>query len=186
VAKIVSGPVIPLTDGIFGRTNSPVMALNTTTNDAIIAVSVGTPELAIVDLVHSTVNYFTGVGDGTVQGIGVDSADNVACTTTLTDFSVEFYNLATQTGIVEPIPGAGGEQQSGTDVQFDSVNKLFLILQPICSQGNGSCVEVYDTQGNWVEAITSLSADSTHIAFNPSERTGFIQSSNTELESFAY
>jgi hypothetical protein len=145
VANNTFGPVVKLPD-IFSRNDSPVIALDTTTNDAIVAVATDVPELAIVDLAKGKFQEFTGLGAGHVQGIAVDSAGGTACTTTLNDYSVEFYNLATQTGFKEIMPGAGGEIEAGTDVQFDPLNDLFLIAQPTCSKGPDSCIEVFDTK----------------------------------------
>ncbi|HEY6577823.1 MAG TPA: hypothetical protein VIY09_00745, partial [Rhizomicrobium sp.] len=185
VANNTFGPLVPLEIRYFSYHNSPVMALDTATNDAIVAAGLDVPELAVVDLVTSNVNEFAGLGAGHVDGIAVDSADGIACTTTLNDYSVEFYDLANNSGFLETLPGAGGETQAGQDVQFDPVNKLFLIDQPNCSQGPGACIEVYDTQGNWVKAVSGLDS-SGHIAFNPNTRTGFMQSGFFELQSFSY
>jgi hypothetical protein len=189
-----SGPKIELKDPIFSEPDNPVVALDAVTNDAIVAAgsseSHTNPELAVVDLTKSTVSQFAGLGAGEVNGIAIDSTDGIACTATQEDH-LEFYNLATETGFQEAIQGATGDLQAGTDVQYDPVNHLFLILQPDCSQGADSCIEVYDTKGKWVEAVSGLTVANglvtrEHIAFNPNTRTGYIQSAPSELESFAY
>ena len=88
---------------------------------------------------------FTGVGLGDVNGIGVDPETGTVCTTTEIDFSVEFYDLATQSGSVQALPGAFNQIFSGADVQFDPVNRLFLVAQPVSSTaGSGSSIHVYD------------------------------------------
>jgi hypothetical protein len=192
VATNVSGPKIQLTDETFSEADSPVMALNASTNIAIVAATLQghAPELALVDLTAATVSKFAGVGAGPVNGIAVDSADNIAVTSTADD-KIEFYNLETETGTQQTLRGADSDLQAGTDVQFDPINDLFLILQPDCSEGTDSCIEVYDTRGNWVKAVAGLAiaeglVTNQHIAFNPNTRTGFIQSSASTLDSFAY
>jgi hypothetical protein len=190
VATNVSGPKIQLTDDVFRGTNGPVVALNTATNIAVVGAGFTTPELAIVDLTKSTVSEFTGLGAGGINEIAVDSADNIACTTTQED-GVEFYDLATLKGKRETLKGAQGDLQAGADVQYDAVNGLFLILQPDCSEGSASCIEIYTKQGKWVKAVAGLTlaqglVTRQHIAFNPNTRTGFVQSQASQLESFAY
>src|SRR5262249_17986131 len=90
------GPSITLTDSVFGFNDSPVIGMNSVTNQAVVASSTGgiltQPTLAIVDLATGDVNEFTGIGFGFVNGIAIDSANNLACTTTEVDFSVEFYD----------------------------------------------------------------------------------------------
>ena len=191
VATNVSGPITRLTDNVFGYSNYPVVALNTVTGNAIVgAAGAGytTPELAIVDLAKGKVTEFSGVGAGEVDGIAVDSADNIACTTTQADYSVEFYDLATQSGFKETLNGATGEFEAGYDVQFDPVNKLFLIDQEACDVQGDGCVDVYDTSGNWLEAPSAPGFS--HIALNPNTRTGFLQLRDNdkfdELGSFTY
>jgi hypothetical protein len=81
--------------------------------------------------------------------------------------------------------------QSGQDVEFDPVNKLFLVGQEYTSTGaSGSSIQVFDTQGNFVESINGLSlpASSTLIALNPNTRTGYVEvpPSGTELQGFSY
>lgn len=189
-ASNTASPKVQLKNRAFAYINSPVIAQNTATNVAVVASSSGSPELAIVDLTKLTVSEFSGLGEGRVNGIAVDSTDNIACTTTADD-NLEFYDLATGTGTEQTIQGATSDYQAGADVQFDAVNNLFLILQPDCSEGSGSCIEVYDTKGTWVEAVAGLTlaqglVTPEHIAFNPTTRTGFLQSAASDLASFAY
>jgi hypothetical protein len=191
VAANTSGPITRLTDDVFGDSNYPVIALDTTTNRAVVAAAGSgfyvTPELAVVDLVNGGFTEFAGVGNGEVNGIAVDSADGIACTTTLNDWSIEFYDLATETGVSKTLNGATGEYEAGYDVEFDSVNKLFLIDQEYCASQGGGCIDVYDTSGNFVEAVSAPGFG--HIAFNPNTRTGFLELNDgtfNELESFSY
>jgi len=130
---------------------------------------------------------FACVGIGAALGLGVDSADDIACTTSYADWSIEFYDLKTKTGTKQTLPGATGVFFDGGDVQFDPINDLFLIDQPMCSDGGGSCVYAYTPQGQMVEVVAGL-ADFGHIALNPGTRTGFMLAGalGNELQSFSY
>ena len=189
------GSQVTLSDPIFDFNTSPVMAYDSATNTAVVASSDGCrtcgTELALADMTLGSVSEFAGLGIGTVNGIAIDSADGIACTTTEIDFGVEFYDLATQTGFEVSMEGANSQLQSGQDVEYDPVNKLFLIGQVDTSTGNsGSSVQVFDTQGNFVEAINGLDSPSSPvlIALNPNTRTAFIivAHAGNELQSFSY
>lgn len=194
VAANTFSPKVRLKDPVFGFENSPVMAFDSATGMAVIASSNGCrscgTEIALADLVRGGVTEFAGRGLGFVNGVAVDSADGIACTTTEIDFGVEFYDLATKTGFEVNMHGATGQEQSGADVEFDPVNKLFLIGQPVSSTGSGSSVQVFDTGGNFVEAIDGLSlpVSPALIALNPNTRTAFVWEApgGTALESFTY
>jgi hypothetical protein len=206
VGANTSGPFIPLTDSVFSSSDSPVMAYDSTTNQAVVAASTGAvggppPVFALVNLTTRAVSEFKGLPGpppfraGFVNGIAVDSADGIACTTTELDFSVEFYNLKKKTGFAAPLPGATGQLQSGSDVQFDPVNKLFFVAQSVSSTGAGSSIQVYDTKGNLVESLNGFNFSNafnvvfTHIALNPSNRSGYVDgpdSGVTEIQSFTY
>jgi hypothetical protein len=194
VAANSFGPEVGLTDPIFDFDNSPVMAFDPVTSTAVVASSnacrtCGT-ELALADLVHGTLAEFAGLGLGFVNGIAVDSADGIACTTTEIDFGVEFYDLATRTGFKVNMPNATSQEQSGTDVEYDPLHKLFLVGQPVSSTGSGSSVQVFDTKGNFVDSINDLSlpVSPALIAINPNTRAGFVWEapSGTALQTFAY
>jgi hypothetical protein len=168
------------------------MAFDSATNQAVVAASTGCydclPTLALVDVAKGTNTNFTGVGFGYVQGIAVDAADGIACTSSFEDFSLEFYNLATQSGFKVTLENADSPAQAGEDVEFDPVNKLFLVQQYITSTGSsGSSIQVYGTQGNYVESINGLSlpASASLIALQPSKRIAFLYGL-TELVSFNY
>ena len=78
-------------------------------------------------------------------------------TSTYGDSGVEFYNLADHTGFEETLPNCTSPACSGFYVEFDPVNKLFLVAQPISSQvNNQSTIYVYDTQGNLIETLNGL------------------------------
>ena len=202
VAANTFGPVIKITDSTnFGSGVPPAMAYDSNTNQAFLGGGTGCfgcrPVMGLVDLTKGTLTEFTGVGFGFVNGAAVDSADGIACTTTEDDASVEFYDLQTQTGFTVVLPGSGGQQFfSGADVEFDSINKLFLIAQPSSSSApSGSTIYVYDTKGNLQETLNGFSFSNTfnvipaHIALKPSNRSGFVDGPSagvTEIQSFTY
>src|ERR1035438_2670892 len=200
------GPLITLTDPVFFFSDIPVMAYDSKTNQAVVAASTGAvggppPVFALVDLTTGKVTEFNGLPGappfraGTVNGLAVDSADGIACTTTELDFSVEFYNLKKKTGFAVTLPGATGQLQSGSDVEYDPVHKLFFVAQSVSSTGSGSSIQVYDTKGNLVESLNGFNFSNasnvvfTHIALNPSNRSGYVDgpdSGVTEIQSFTY
>lgn len=194
VAANTFGSVIKINDSIFDHNNSPVMAYDSATNQAVIGGSNGcfgcSTEIGLVDLATGKQTEFAGLGFGFINGIAVDPATGIACTTTEDDFSVEFYNLAKQQGIIVQIPGASSQAQSGLDVELDPIHKLFLVGQEFSSTGSGSSIQVFDEQGNYIESINGLSlpASSTLIALHPSERAGYVlvTPALTELQSFTY
>jgi hypothetical protein len=206
VAANTFGSMITLTDPTFQFANAPQIAYNNATNQAVVASSdsaVGGPPpvLALVDLATGTVNEFTGIPgpppfrQGSINGLAVDSEDGIAVTTTELDFRVEFYNLQTQTGFAVVLPGATGQLQSGSDVEYDPINKLFFVAQSVSSTGPGSSIQVYDTNGTLVESLNGFNFSNTfnvigtHIALNPSNRSGYVDGPNsgvTEIQSFTY
>jgi hypothetical protein len=206
VAANTSGPFITLTDPAFFFSDSPVIAYDSKTNQAVIAASTGAvggppPVVALVELTTGKVSEFNGLPGpppyraGTVNGIAVDSADGIACTTTELDFSVEFYNLKKKTGFAVTLPGATNQLQSGSDVEFDQIHNLFFVAQSVSSTGAGSSIQVYDTKGNLVESLNGFNFSNafnvvfTHIALNPTNRSGYVDgpdSGVTEIQSFTY
>ena len=201
VAANTFGPVISITDEDFVNGGNPPMAYDSVANRAVLGhAKLGNPfvpgKIATVDLTTGAFTKFTGVGLGDVNGIAVDPVTGTAGTTTEIDFSVEFYNLATQTGSVQPLPGALNQFFSGADVQFDPVNRLFLVAQPNSSTASsGSSIHVYDVAGNLIESIDGLSFSNAgsvipaHIALNPARRLGFVDGPDLEvsqIQSFTY
>lgn len=201
VAANTFGPVIEVTDEDFTSGADPGFAYDSVTNQAVLGhAKLGNPfvpgEIATVDLTTGAFVKFTGVGLGDVNGLAVDSSSGTAVTTTEIDFSVEFYNLATQTGFAQPLPGATQQFFSGADVEFDSVNQLFLVAQPNSSTASsGSSIHVYDVAGNLIESINGLNFSNAfnvipaHIALNPSRRIGFVDGPDIaagQIESFNY
>jgi hypothetical protein len=206
VAENTFQPAVDLTDPTFMESNAPQVGYDNVTNLAVVASSdsaVGgpPPQIALVDLTLGTVTQFTGIPgpfpfrQGSINGAAVDSEDGVLCTTTEVDFRVEFYDLKTQTGFAEVLPGASGQLQSGTDVEYDPINKLFLVAQSFSSTGSGSSIQVYNPQGKLVESLNGFNFSNasnvigTHIALNPNTRSGYVDgpdSGVTEIQSFTY
>jgi len=195
VAANTFGPVITLSNPVLGANNSPVMAIGSVTNRAVVAASVGAPgdrpTIAEVDLSTGDIVEFTGIGSGFVNGIAIDSLDGIACTSTEIDFGLDFYDLAAQTGFRVPMHNATNQSQSGTFVRFDPVNKLFLVEQELSSTApSGSSIQVFDTQGHFIKAINGLSlpASPAFIALNPSRRMGYVLVTPglNRLQSFTY
>ena len=196
------GPVVKITDSNNFASVPPPIAFDSNTNQAILGGGNGCfgclPVIGLVDVVNAKFSEFVGVGFGFINGLAVDSADGVFCTTTEDDATVEFYNLSTQTSFNEvELPGSGGQQFfSGADVEFDPINKLFLVAQPnTSSASSGSSIYVYDTAGNLQETLNGFSFSNTfnvvamHIAIKPSTRSGFVDGPNsgvTEIQSFTY
>lgn len=198
VAANTFGPVIKIQDSFNFGSVPPPMAYNTVTNQAILGGGDGCfgclPVIGVADLGKGTFTEFTGIGFGFVNGIAVDSADNIACTTTEDDANVEFYDLATQSGFTVVLPNSGQQQFfSGADVEFDAIHKLFFVAQPNSSSSTGSSIYVYDTNGALQETLNgfsfsnSFSVIAMHIALNPGTRTGFVDGPSTgELQGFSY
>jgi hypothetical protein len=186
IAANTFGPVIEGTDPDFTSGANPGFAYDSATNQAVLGhATLGNPfvpgKIATVDLTTGTFTKFTGVGRGDVNGLAVDPATGTACTTTEIDFSVEFYNLATQTGFAQPLPGATQQFLSDADVEFDPVNNLFLVAQPNSTTApSGSSIHVYDVSGNLIESINGLNFSNAfnvvpaHTALDPGRRIGFV------------
>lgn len=201
VAANTFGPVVQIKDSNNFGSVPPPTAYDTVTNQAIMGGGNGCfgcrPVIGLANLSSGAFSEFTGIGFGFVNGMAADSADGIFCTTTEDDANVEFYQLATETGIAEPLPGSGSQQIfSGADVEFDPIHKVFLIAQPVSSSSSsGSTIYVYDTQGNLKETLNGFSFSNSfnvvpaYIALHPSQRTGFVDGPDSgvnELQSFTY
>jgi hypothetical protein len=195
------GPIIKIQDSLNFGSVPPPIAYNTMTNEAILGGGDGCfgcfPVIGVANLVTGTFTEFTGIGFGFVNGIAVDAADNIAVTTTEDDASVEFYDLATETGFTVVLPNTGEQQIfSGADVEYDATHKLFFVAQPVSSQTPaGSTIYVYDINGNLQETLNGFNFSNAfnvvamHIGLHPSTRTGFVDGPNagvTEIQSFTY
>ena len=195
------GPVFSITDQDFTSGGDPGFAYDNRANRAVLGhARLGNPFapgfIATVDLTTGAFSKFQGVGLGDVNGLAVDPSNGTVCTTTEIDFSVEFYNLATQTGFAQPLPGAVNQFYSGADVEFDPVNGLFLVAQPNSSTSqSGSSIHVYDRVGNLIESLNGFNFSNAgnvipaHIALKPGARSGFVDGPDPgvrEIESFTY
>jgi hypothetical protein len=201
VASNTFGPVVRITDSQNFGSVPPPIAYDSVTNKALLGGGPGCfgcrPVFGVVDLTAGSFTEFTGTGFGFINGLAVDSADGIACSTTEDDASVEFYDLSTQRGFTVVLPGSSGQQFfSGADVEFDSIHKLFLVAQPNSSSApSGSTIYVYDIHGNLQETINGFSFSNAfsvipaHVALHPSLRTGYIDGPDTgvsELQAFTY
>jgi len=200
VANNTFGPIVKITDSTNFASVPPPIAYDSVTNQAVLGGGTGAfgrrPVIGVVDLTAGRFTEFEGIGFGFVNGIAIDSADGIFCTDTEDDASVEFYNLATQTGFTVVLPGSGEQQiYSGADVEFDPVHKLFLIAQPVSSSApSGSTIYVYDTSGRLQETINGFNFPGgnvvpVHVALHPSLRSGYVDGPDpgvTEIQSFTY
>jgi hypothetical protein len=191
------GPVVKITDSNnFGSVEPPI-AFDSKTNQAVLGGGPGCfgclPVIGVADLARGSFTEFTGIGFGFINGVALDSADGIACTTTEDDASVEFYDLKTQTGFSVQLPGSGGQQFfSGADVEYDPMHRVFLIAQPNSSSGHGgSTIYVYDTKGNVKQILNGFSFSNAfnvipmHIALVPKHRAGFVDDP-AGIRSFRY
>jgi hypothetical protein len=201
VAANTFGPIIKIQDSLNFASVPPPIAYNTMTNEAILGGGDGCfgcfPVIGLANLVTGTFTEFTGIGFGFVNGIAVDAADNIAVTTTEDDASVEFYDLATETGFTVVLPNTGEQQIfSGADVEYDATHKLFFVAQPVSSQtSTGSTIYVYDINGVLQETLNGFNFSNAfnvvamHIGLHPSTRTGFVDGPSagvTEIQGFTY
>jgi hypothetical protein len=195
------GPVISINDQDFSNFPDPGFAYDAFRNRAILGHAfLGNPFIAgwiaTVDLASGTFTKFRALGLGDVNGVAYDPVSDTACVTTEIDFSVAFYNVATQSGFIQPLPGAANQFFSGAAVEFDPVNRLFLVAQEHSStSSSGSSIHVYDVSGNLIESLNGFSFSNAfnvvpaHIAINPNRRTGFVDGPDegvTQLQGFSY
>ena len=193
LATNVSGPAIQLVDPLFTGGVPPVLAFDNVTNQAVLAQSQGAPftvpHINLVDLTTGGITDFGGAGFGFVNGIAVDSATGIACTTTETDNRAQFYNLATESVFQVELPLIG--KYSAANVVADTTHKLFLIAHPVpFSLGQ---IHVYTEDGDLVESITGIvmGPGGVIMAINPGKRIGFTQvpganQASSALQSFNY
>jgi len=195
VAAGTFGPVLRVDDPVFDENNSPVVALWDDGNEAVLAGSHGCfncpTAIGRLDLATGTLDSFTGLGKGFVNGLAVDSTTGIACTTTEDDFSVEFYDFVQGTRRLVVLPNAFSQQQSGGAVAVDPIHRLFLVGQEFSSTAlRGSSIQVFDEQGNFVESLNGfrLPASPAAMVLDPARRTGFVivTPELTSLQSFTY
>lgn len=200
IAANTFGPVVQITDSFNFGSVPPPIAYNSVTNQAILGGGDGCfgcqPVLGIADLSQGTFSEETGFGLGFINGIAVDSVDNIACTTTEDDATVEFIDLNRHSATFVVLPNSGGLQFfSGADVEFDALHRVFFVAQPNSSVSSGSTIYVYDIKGNLRETLNGFSFSNTfnvipmHIALHPSVRAGFVDGPSAtvnQLQGFSY
>jgi hypothetical protein len=201
VAANTFGPVVDITDSYNFGSVPPALAYDSKTNQAILGGGDGCfgcrPEIGLVDLTAGTFSEFTGIGFGFINGMAVDSADGIFVTDTEDDAGVEFYHLASEEGFEVTLPGSGSNQIfSGADIEYDPINKLFLVAQPVSSSSaSGSTIYVYNIGGELQETLNGFSFSNSfnviamHIALHPKQRSGFVDGPDagvTEIQSFTY
>lgn len=212
VAANTFGKVIPLDPNSFGGANAPQLGQFASANKAIIAESpdggaVGgeAPINFVFDLTTGKSTQFNGYNNGEfhagyVTGLATDVNTGVTATATELNAQVEFYDMASETGIAAvQLPCTGDTDQlfSGGAIAVDPVNKLFLVTEPnnACNNGSGSAIIVYDEAGNYVETIDGFQAPQGVVlnpppAINPQTRTGWVfggPSGNvSQLQQFFY
>ena len=197
------GPIIDITDPDFTQEAPPVIAFDPLGNRVVLGHDkpspfILPPVIGFVDLATGSFVKQTGLGLGVINGIAVDSEDGVLCTDTSFDSAVQFYTLSDFTGISVFLPGHDPQTStaSGGDIEFDPINKLFLVAQSF-SDGqlnNGSSIHVFDLTGNLVESIDGLNFQGgdnvfpIHITLNPNRRIGFVNGPDltTAIQSFSY
>jgi hypothetical protein len=198
------GPAIDIINPNFTSEAPPVMAFDATGNQAILGHDkpspfILPPVILFVNLTTGNSLQKTGLGLGVINGIAVDSEDAILCTDTSFDSAVQFYDLNNfSAGISVLLPGADPQTStaSGGDIEFDPINKLFLVAQEFFdgSLTDGSGIQVYDLAGNLVESIDGLNFQGgfnvfpVHITINPSRRMGFVNGPDltTAIQSFSY
>ncbi len=196
------GPAIEITDLNFITEAPPIIAFDPIRNQAILGHDkpspfILPPLIGFVDLATGSFEVKTGLGLGVINGVAVDSEDGVLCTDTSFDTAVQFYNLTDFTGISVLLPGSkpDGSLAAGTDIEFDPINKLFLVAQEFSGTAeSGSSIQVYDLAGNLVESIDGLNFQGgfnvfpIHITLNPRRRMGFVNGPDltTAIQSFSY
>ena len=187
--KQTFGKEITMTSPDFEPFTPVAFAFDVKTNAGVLAEAQGcnycVMQVGLVNLDTGNFDEFQGLGKG-LQGLAVDSDDGVACTTSADTASVQFYDLKTQTGIIEDLPGGVGQAQSGFDVEYDPIHKLFLVFQPD-GPGEHNFMQVYDPKGNLVDSIDfgPYNHFGGYIALQPKQRSGFL-GEGPILRSFTY
>jgi hypothetical protein len=187
VAANTFGKPVIIKDSDFSQLS--LMDFDSKTNQAVVTGSVGcfdcSEKIALVDLTKNSVTYFAGIGLGGMNGIAVDSGTGMACTTSQSDDSAEFYDLAKKSGTIIKLPNDG--PYSGVTVANDPVHKLFFITHP--EPATDGEVNIFDEKGNLIKTLTGfpMGPGGVYLALNPSTRTGFSPGFDaTSLVSFRY
>jgi WD40 repeat protein len=196
-------PAFEITDLNFITEAPPIIAFDPVGNQVILGHDkpspfIEPPLIGFLDLATGSFEVITGLGLGVINGVAVDAEDRILCTDTSFDSAVQFYDLNDLSGISVLLPGHDPQTStaSGADIEFDPINKLFLVAQEFFngSLTDGSGIQVYDLAGNLVESIDGLNFQGgfnvfpIHITLNPSRRMGFVNGPDltTAIQSFSY
>ena len=180
-------------------------AQDSTTNQAVTAISSypgGPPPASVViNLQNGKIRMFNGFnngfyGAGGINGVAVDSATDMMCTTTELNSQVEFYKISNGKGTWAQLPNTTDtdELHNASAITNDPLHHLFLVAQQVSSTGGNSAIYVYDEKGNLKETINGFSFNrdlpssfGVKIAINPNLRIGWVQGANVnQLQQFFY
>src|SRR5207253_5150622 len=92
------GPTFEITDKDFNFEVPPVMTFDSKTNQAILGHNARSPfivppMIGFLDLATGEFTKFAGKGLGLINGMAVDSADGILCTTVSCVPTAQFYDL---------------------------------------------------------------------------------------------
>ncbi|MGH6877949.1 MAG: hypothetical protein ACREHV_11325 [Rhizomicrobium sp.] len=202
------GKVIHLDPNYFSLGNGPQLGQYTAADQAIIAESpdygaVGgdAPLNYLFNMSTGESTSFAGYNNGPyhagdVNGLATDPNTGVTATDTELNAQVEFYDMATETGITAvqlPCTGDTDQTFSGSGIAIDPVNRLFLVTETsdACTKGSGGAIIVYDEGGNYVETISGFNfgIGEPPPAINPGKRMGWTFSGPdgvSQLQQFFY
>ncbi len=202
VAANTFGPIIPITDPIFTSEAPPIMVYDNERNQAILGHNFPSgfilpPRLGFANLTTGEFTMIKGQGLGVINGMAIDSPNNILCTTTSFNAGVQFYDFKNHIFLSKRMPGGGGQSSLafGLEVVFDPINRFFLVAQPFSGTAtSGSSIQVFDTAGNLVESIDGFNFQGgfnvlpIHIGLNPARRTGYVNGPDLTkaLQSFTY
>ena len=207
VAANTFSNVIKLDPNSFGGAMGPQLGQYGAANEAIIGLSpdggaVGgqAPLNYLIDLASGKTTSFAGYNNGpyhagSVNGLATDANTGVTATDTELNAQVEFYDMASQSGIAAvqlPCTGDADQGYSGWGIAADPVNKLFLVTAPdACNTGSPGAIIVYDESGNYIETISGIpvAIGEPPPAINPGKRMGWAFGGGanfSELQQFFY
>ena len=135
------GQAFEIADLNFITEAPPVIAFDPPRNQVILGHDkpspfIEPPLVGFLDLATGSFEVKTGLGLGVINGVAVDSEDGILCTDTSFDSAAQFYDLSDfpPSGISVFLPGhdpATTSTASGADIEFDPINKLFLIAKKV-------------------------------------------------------
>jgi hypothetical protein len=206
IASNTFSNVIKLDPNLFSLSLGPHLGQYSAANQAVIGLSpdggaVGgeAPLNYMIDLDSGKITSFSGYNNGPyhagdVNGLATDPNTGVTATDTELNAQVEFYDIASQTGIAAvqlPCTGDADQGYSGSGITVDPVNKLFLVAAPDACGGTSGSIVVYDESGNYIETIPGIpiAIGEPPPAINPNKRMGWAFGSGanfSQLQQFFY